>query len=70
MIVEGVNLIKRHTKPNPQKQVKGGIVEREAPIHASNVSSSIPEGSKPTRIGRKTSTTAGRSASAASAREW
>jgi len=37
LIVEGVNLIKRHTKPNPGKNVKGGIVEREASLHASNV---------------------------------
>ncbi len=37
VVVEGVNLIKRHTKANPQKQVKGGIIEREAAIHASNV---------------------------------
>ena len=36
-IVEGVNLIKRHTKPNPGKGVKGGIVEREASLHGSNV---------------------------------
>ena len=34
LIVEGVNVIKRHTKPNPQKQIKGGVVEREAPLHA------------------------------------
>ncbi len=33
LVVEGVNLIKRHTKPNPQKNIKGGIVEREASIH-------------------------------------
>ena len=37
LIVEGVNMIKRHTKPNPGKQIKGGIVEREASLHASNV---------------------------------
>ena len=36
LIVEGVNMIKRHTKPNPGKNVKGGIVEREASLHASN----------------------------------
>jgi len=51
--VEGVNIIKRHTKPNPQKQIKGGVVEREAPLHASNVQVVCPECSKPTRIGRK-----------------
>jgi ribosomal protein L24 len=37
LIVEGVNMIKRHTRPNPQRNVKGGIVEREASLHASNV---------------------------------
>ena len=54
LIVEGVNLIKRHTKANPQKQVKGGIIEREAAIHASNVMLLDPDSSKPTRIGHKT----------------
>lgn len=37
IIVQNVNIIKRHTKPNPQAGVAGGIVEREAPIHISNV---------------------------------
>jgi large subunit ribosomal protein L24 len=53
LIVEGVNFIKRHTKPNPQRQVKGGVVEREAPLHASNVQLVCPECGKATRIGRK-----------------
>ncbi len=53
VIVEGVNLIKRHTKPNPQKNIKGGIVEREAAIHASNVQLVCPECGAMTRIGRK-----------------
>jgi len=43
VVVEGVNLIKRHTRPNPQKNIKGGIVEREASIHASNVMLVDPE---------------------------
>jgi large subunit ribosomal protein L24 len=51
--VEGVNKIKRHTKPNPQKNVKGGIVERESPIHVSNVAMLDPKSDKPTRIGAK-----------------
>ena len=51
--VEGVNKIKRHTKPNPQKNVKGGIVERENPIHVSNVALLDPKSDKPTRIGSK-----------------
>ena len=53
VIVEGVNFIKRHTRPNPQKNVKGGIVEREAPLSASNVQLVCPECSAPTRVGRK-----------------
>ena len=53
VVVEGVNLIKRHTKANPQKQVKGGIVEREAAIHASNVMLVDPDTNEPTRIGSK-----------------
>ena len=53
LIVEGVNIIKRHTKPNPQKQIKGGVVEREAPLHSSNVQIVCPECSKATRIGRR-----------------
>ena len=51
--VEGVNRIKRHTKPNPQKNVKGGIVERENPVHVSNVALLDPKSDKPTRIGMK-----------------
>jgi large subunit ribosomal protein L24 len=53
LIVEGVNFIKRHTKPNPQRQIKGGLVEREASLHASNVQLVCPECGKPTRLGRK-----------------
>jgi len=52
-IVEGVNLIKRHTKANPGKGVKGGIVEREASLHASNVQLLCPECNAQTRIGHK-----------------
>ena len=37
VLIEGVSLVKRHTRPNPQKQVKGGIAERESPIAISNV---------------------------------
>ena len=53
LIVEGVNMIKRHTKSNPGKQVKGGIVAREASLHASNVQLVCPECGVQTRIGRK-----------------
>lgn len=51
--VEGVNRIKRHTKPNPQKNVKGGIVERENPVHISTVSLIDPKSDRPTRVGIK-----------------
>ena len=53
VVVEGVNFIKRHTRPNPQKNIKGGIVEREAPLAASNVQLICPECSAPTRVGRQ-----------------
>ena len=53
LVVEGVNMIKRHTKPNPQKSIKGGVVEREASLHASNVQLVCPECGKQTRVGRK-----------------
>jgi large subunit ribosomal protein L24 len=53
LVVEGVNVIKRHTKPNPQRNIKGGLVERESALHASNVQVVCPECGKPTRIGRK-----------------
>src|ERR1051325_1338811 len=53
VIVEGVNFIKRHTKANPQKNIKGGIVEREASLHASNVQIVCPDCGAPTRIGSR-----------------
>jgi large subunit ribosomal protein L24 len=53
LVIEGVNMIKRHTKPNPQKNIKGGVVEREASVHASNVQLLCPECGKQTRIGRR-----------------
>ena len=53
LVVEGMNIIKRHTKANPQKNIKGGLVEREAPLHASNVQLVCPECGKPTRLGKK-----------------
>jgi large subunit ribosomal protein L24 len=53
VVIEGVNMIKRHTRPNPQKRVQGGIVEREAPIHVSNVMVVSPDSGRPTRVGIK-----------------
>ena len=53
ILVEGVNMVKRHTKPNPQKNIQGGIVERESPLHISNVAVLDPETDKPTRVGAR-----------------
>jgi large subunit ribosomal protein L24 len=53
VIVQGVGFTKKHTRPNPQRNIKGGIAEREAPIHASNVMIVCGECSKRTRIGHK-----------------
>src|SRR5512139_2740221 len=53
VVVQGVNFIKRHTRPNPQKNIKGGIAEREAPIHVSNVMIVSPDDDKRTRIGSR-----------------
>ncbi len=52
VIVEGINIIKKHTKPNQANQ-QGGIVEYEAPIHASNVQILDPVTKKPVRVGHK-----------------
>ncbi len=52
-IVERVNMIKRHTRPNPSKQIQGGILEREAPIPLSKLRVVCPECGKPTRLGRR-----------------
>ena len=54
VIVEHANIIKRHTRPNPQKNIKGGIVEKEGPIHASNVQVVCSSCGKHTRIGHQT----------------
>jgi large subunit ribosomal protein L24 len=53
VIVQGVGFVKRHTRPNPQRNIKGGIAEREAPIHVSNVMMVSPEDDKRTRLGFK-----------------
>lgn len=51
VIVAGVNMIKKHTKPNPQAGVQGGIVEREAPIQLSNIAIFNTETEKADRVG-------------------
>jgi large subunit ribosomal protein L24 len=54
VVVANVNMIKRHTKPNPQANQPGGIVEREASIHISNVQLFNPATNKGERVGAKT----------------
>src|SRR3984957_7321743 len=53
VLVEGVSLIKRHTRPNPQRQIKGGIAERESQIAISNVMI-LTSGGVATRVGYRT----------------
>jgi large subunit ribosomal protein L24 len=59
VIVEGVNMVKRATRPNPQRGIKGGIAEREASIHVSNVMM-MTSGGVATRIGSKVETVGGK----------
>lgn len=51
IVVENVNMVKRHTRPNPMRGEAGGIVEKEAPIHVSNVAIYNPVTQKPDRVG-------------------
>jgi len=53
VVVSNVNIIKRHTKPNPQANQPGGVIEREAPIDASNVMLFNPASGKGERVGTK-----------------
>ncbi len=53
IVVEGVQMIKRHTRPNPQKNIKGGIVEKEAAIHISNVAIVCKNCKEHTRLANK-----------------
>jgi large subunit ribosomal protein L24 len=59
ILVEHVGMIKRHTRPNPSRQIKGGIAERESPIAISNVMIVCPGCNKPTRIGHHVEQMAG-----------
>ena len=52
IIVEGVRMMKKHTKPT-QRDPQGGIIEREAPLHVSNVMLVDPKNDEPTRVGRQ-----------------
>jgi len=53
LVVAGVNLVKKHQKPNPMMGRQGGIVEKEAPLHVSNVALFNPENQKADRVGFK-----------------
>ena len=53
VVVEGINLVKKHTKPNPMKGTTGGIVEKSMPIHQSNVAIFNPATGKADRVGIK-----------------
>lgn len=54
LVVESISVVKRHTKPNPQKNVQGGIVEKEMPIDISNVMLWNPVAKKGDRVGLRT----------------
>jgi large subunit ribosomal protein L24 len=53
VVVDGINLVKKHTKPNPMKGTTGGIVEKAMPIHQSNVAIFNPSTGKADRVGIK-----------------
>ena len=54
VLVNGINAMKKHAKPNPMKNQPGGIISKEMPIHVSNLALRDPKDGKPTRIGYKT----------------
>ena len=54
VFVENINMVKRHTRPNPQRNVQGGIVEKEAALHLSNVQLWNPVAKKGDRVGIRT----------------
>jgi large subunit ribosomal protein L24 len=54
VLVENVNMVKKHQRPNPQRGVQGGIVQKEAPLHASNVALLNPATKKADRVGVRT----------------
>jgi large subunit ribosomal protein L24 len=54
VFVENINMVKRHTKPNPQRQIQGGIIEKEAAIDLSNVMLWNPVAKKGDRVGVRT----------------
>ena len=53
VIVEGINKVKKHQRPNPMKGIQGGIIDREMPIHVSNVALFNPQTKQADRVGIK-----------------
>jgi len=53
VLVESINMVKKHTKPNPMQGVEGGIVDKEMPLHVSNVMLFNPVANKGDRVGIK-----------------
>jgi large subunit ribosomal protein L24 len=53
VLVEGINIVKKHVKPNPNKSVEGGVVEKELPLDASNVAIFNPSSEKADKVGYK-----------------
>ena len=53
LLVEGVNRVKKHQRPNPQKNLQGGIVEKDMPLHVSNIAIFNPATKKADRVGIK-----------------
>ena len=53
LVVEGVNMVKKHAKPNPMKGITGGIIDKTMPIHQSNVAIYNPAAGKADRVGIK-----------------
>jgi large subunit ribosomal protein L24 len=51
VVVENVNMVKKHERPNPQRGVQGGIIEKEMPLHVSNVAIYNPQSGQADRIG-------------------
>ena len=71
VLVEGVNRVKKHQRPNPMKNLTGGIIEKEMPIHISNVALFNPATKKADRVGFSSSRTAARCASSSpTAKRW
>lgn len=58
VLVQGVNMVRRHTRPSQQSS--GGIIEKEAPLHISNVAHIDPKTDKPTRVGYRTAESGGK----------